>query len=175
MANEAAEPDGSDNMADDTNRYRAEAPAAGEAIEPMEQSDKIPTFHRPTWDEWALGIAAAVAARADCTRRQVGAVILDPENRVVSTGYNGAPSGAPGCGTAGACPRGRQSYAEVPADSPYLGTASPCEALHAEENAVMHARVPLRGCTVYVTHRPCPNCERFLRGTGISRIVWAGM
>jgi dCMP deaminase len=61
---------------------------------------------RPDWDGYFLGIASAVAARADCTRRQVGAVIVKG-NRIVSTGYNGAPSGLPGCLTDGRCPRGK--------------------------------------------------------------------
>jgi deoxycytidylate deaminase len=52
---------------------------------------------RPSWDDWALGIAHAVAARADCTRRKIGAVILDSEHRIVSTGYNGSPPGGPSC------------------------------------------------------------------------------
>lgn len=129
---------------------------------------------RPTVASWALGIALAVSARADCTRRQVGAVILDPENRVISTGYNGYPAGAPGCLTEGACPRGRLSYAQVPADSPYVGTDAPCGALHAEENAVLYARRDLRGCVLYSTHKPCPNCERLLRGTGLASVVWDG-
>lgn len=129
-------------------------------------------FRRPGWDDWAMGIAEAVSRRADCTRRQVGAVILDPEHRIVATGYNGYPSGAPGCATSGACPRGRFTHDEIPPDSPYVGTPSPCSAIHAEENAVLHARTPLAGCTVYVTDKPCPNCQRFLAGTGIVRAVW---
>lgn len=47
-----------------------------------------------------------MATRADCTRRKVGAVILDTELRVVSTGYNGSYPGGPSC-LAGDCPRGR--------------------------------------------------------------------
>lgn len=128
---------------------------------------------RPDWDDWALGLALAVARRADCTRRQVGAVILDAEHRVISTGYNGYPSGKPGCATAGACPRGQKDRTEVPPGAPYVGDdAGHCEAIHAEENAVLYARVPLRGATVYVTHKPCANCHRFLAGTGVSRAVW---
>lgn len=129
---------------------------------------------RPTVHEWALGLALAVSARADCTRRQVGAVILDDENRVISTGYNGYPAGTPGCLTEGACLRGRLSYAQVPADSPYVGTDAPCGALHAEENAVLYARRSLWGCTIYITHKPCPNCERLLKGTGLHLAVWPG-
>lgn len=145
------------------------------AFEAASWPGSIATYLRPTWDEWALALAGAVATRADCTRRQVGAVILDSEHRVVSTGYNGYPSGRPGCATAGACPRGRKSVAEVAPDAPYVGgDAGQCDALHAEENAVLWARRDLRGCTLYCTHQPCPNCARFLAGTGIARVVWPG-
>jgi dCMP deaminase len=130
-------------------------------------------FQRPDWDTWAMGIAEAVSRRADCTRRQVGAVILDPEHRIVATGYNGYPSGAPGCASSGACPRGRFTHEQIPPDSPYVGNPTPCEAIHAEENAVLHAgSARLAGCTVYVTHAPCPNCARLLAGTGIVRVVF---
>lgn len=61
---------------------------------------------RPDWDTWALGIASAVAARGDCTRRQVGAVILGADHRIVACGYNGGRPGGPSC-LAGDCPRGR--------------------------------------------------------------------
>ena len=39
---------------------------------------------RPDWPEWGLGIAYAVAARADCTRRRVGAVVFDEANRILT-------------------------------------------------------------------------------------------
>lgn len=61
---------------------------------------------RPSWDEYGLGIAKAVSVRGDCTRRQVGAVILDKDHRIVGGGYNGTVAGRPGC-LEGACPRGR--------------------------------------------------------------------
>lgn len=127
---------------------------------------------RMSWDVWALGLAAAVAMRADCTRRQVGAVILDSEHRVISTGYNGLPSGMPGCRSAGTCARGRLTYDQQPADVGYTDAEHPCHALHAEENAVVYARRDLSGCTLYCTHAPCTNCARFLRGAGLARVVW---
>jgi dCMP deaminase len=129
--------------------------------------------HRPSWDEWALGLAGAVAARADCTRRQVGAVVLDADRRVLSVGYNGAPPGARGCLTAGACPRGRQTGAQVPPGSSYDTGPGSCIANHAEANALLYSD-PLRrrGGTLYVTHEPCGGCSRLLAGSGLSRAVW---
>ncbi len=73
-------------------------------------------MNRISRDDYGLTVARAVAARADCTRRQVGAVIMDDEGRIVSTGYNGAPAGEPGCASAGACPRGQLAYAS---EAPY--------------------------------------------------------
>lgn len=123
---------------------------------------------RPSWIEWGLGIAEAVASRADCTRREVGAVLLDKHYRVVSTGYNGYPAGAVGC-LAGGCPRGRLTYEELPAYTEY----SNCAALHAEENAVLYADPErMRGGTMFVTDAPCNNCERLLRGLQLERVVW---
>lgn len=124
---------------------------------------------RPDWDEWGLEIAKAVATRADCTRRKVGAVLLDKHNRVVSTGYNGYPAGSKGC-LAGGCPRGQLTYDELPAYSGYSGN---CAALHAEENAVLYADPDrMRGGTVYVTDKPCDNCTRLLKGLQLKRVVW---
>lgn len=66
---------------------------------------------RAGWDEWALGLAHAVGpgptGRADCTRRKVGAVIVEPHrHRVIGLGYNGSEPGGPSC-LKGECPRGR--------------------------------------------------------------------
>lgn len=128
---------------------------------------------RPSWDQWALGIAAAVSERGDCTRRKVGAVILGPDHRVLSTGYNGAPAGSPGCLTEGACSRGRYSYDEIPAGTGLAAIDTQCNSLCAEQHAVLHLPAGvLAGATVYVTDEPCPDCRRFLTGAGITRVVW---
>ena len=124
---------------------------------------------RPDWDTWALGIARAVATRGDCTRLQVGAVILDERHRVVSTGYNGAPPGGPSC-LAGECPRAASGVA--PGSSYDTGPGA-CIALHAEMNAIIWAdpaRLP--GATIYVTFKPCAGCARMISGSGIARTVW---
>lgn len=63
---------------------------------------------RVSWTDYFLGIADSVAVRADCTRRRVGAVVVDPSTKhIIAAGYNGSPPGEPGCLSDGACPRGR--------------------------------------------------------------------
>lgn len=127
---------------------------------------------RPGWNEWALGIAAAVATRADCSRRQVGAILLNAQREIRATGYNGAPSGDPGCLTANACPRGRS---DVEPGSSYDTGAGACIALHAEQNAVLQAsREDQRDGILYVTHKPCDACWRMIRGTPLRAVVYPG-
>lgn len=127
---------------------------------------------RPDWDEYFLLIAEAVALRADCTRRKVGAVIVDQYHRIVATGYNGAYPGGPSC-LAGQCPRGRMSHEEVALGSSYDSGPGSCVALHAEQNAVMYASMDqrVRG-TIYSTEEPCDGCWRMLAGSGVQRVVW---
>ena len=130
---------------------------------------------RPSWDAYFLDIARVVATRADCTRRQAGAVIV-VENRIISTGYNGAPAGDPGCLSAGACPRGQLTYEELKAHSSYDEGLGYCVATHAEVNALLHAGQSCRGATLYVVPgRPCVGCWRSMKSAGLVRVVWAGI
>lgn len=128
---------------------------------------------RVTSDEHGILIAYAVALRADCTRRRVGAVIVDAFGRVIGTGRNGAPPGRPGCLSQGACPRGQQSVSRVAPGSSYSAGAGACIAVHAEVNACFfsdpHAR---RGGTVYITDPPCGDCAKHLVAAGLARAVW---
>jgi dCMP deaminase len=123
---------------------------------------------RPDWDTYFLNLAAAVSSRADCTRSQVGAVLVNASNEVRGTGYNGAPAGVPGCASAGACPRGQLTYAQCAANTDY----SNCVADHAERNAIKHAAADeLPGSTLYVTREPCPDCWELIHDKGIRRVV----
>src|ERR1700743_400972 len=129
---------------------------------------------RPTWVDCFLGIADSVAARADCTRRKVGAVVVDAGTKqIISTGYNGAAPGDPGCLSAGACPRGRHhlvneanrircacgnawpcSVAAQPGSSYDTGVNS-CIAIHAEANALLRAGQQANGSWLFCTDKPC--------------------
>ena len=125
---------------------------------------------RPTWDEWGLALAETVALRADCSRRQVGAVLMTSDHSIVSTGYNGAAPGHPGCLSSGACPRGTSDV--LPGTSYDTGPGS-CIALHAEQNALLRASwSDMLGSTMYVTDKPCEGCWRMLSGTPIACVVW---
>lgn len=125
--------------------------------------------HRPTWDEYFLGIAEAVSKRAACTRRQVGALVV-AEHRIISAGYNGAPPGQPHC-TDGACPRGRLTKEQLPSGGSYTEGPGICIAIHAEENAINYAGRLARGSTLYCTHDPCPGCDQLAIERQIARVV----
>jgi dCMP deaminase len=128
---------------------------------------------RPGWDEYFLNVASAVSTRADCTRRQVGAVIVK-DNRIVSTGYNGAPAGRPGC-LDGACPRGQLSVSEVVPGSSYDTGPGSCIAVHAEANAIIYADYErCRGAVLYCTDEPCEGCCKLIAGAGILGVIWPG-
>jgi dCMP deaminase len=129
------------------------------------------TDPRPSWDDYYLGIAVAASRRADCTRRQIGAIIVK-NNRIISTGYNGAPSGKPGCLTNGACPRGRFSNDEISPGSSYDTGAGACIAIHAEQNAILRAGPECHGAILYVTDVPCDGCARLIEGAEINRVVF---
>jgi dCMP deaminase len=126
----------------------------------------------PGWDEYFLGIAQAVSARAKCLRRRVGAVIV-LDKRIIATGYNGAAPGRPDC-LEGACPRGQLSYDQVAGLGDYdrPGTAGFCIAIHAEVNALLFATRDTKGSTAYITDPPCPGCRKALAAAGIIRAVW---
>ncbi|MDR1394269.1 MAG: dCMP deaminase family protein [Bifidobacteriaceae bacterium] len=128
----------------------------------------------PGWDEYFLGIATAVAARAKCVRRRVGAVLV-MDKRIIATGYNGAASGHPDC-LDGACPRGQLTYEEIAGLGDYdrPGTPGFCIAIHAEVNALLFATRDTKGATAYITDQPCPGCRKALAAAGIVRAVWPG-
>lgn len=124
---------------------------------------------RPDWDLYFLGIADAVSARADCTRRKVGAVIVDQDHRILATGYNGSHPGGPSC-LQGECPRGRKTFQEQP---PLQGGYDDCVATHAESNALLFARASCQGASVYITDPPCQGCEKLLRSAGVKTVIWS--
>lgn len=105
-----------------------------------------------------MGIALAVRQRANCVGRKVGAIIV-LDDRIISTGYNGTPSGTPNC-TQGGCYRCAR-----PNDFPAGEGYDLCICIHAEQNALIAAArfgIAIQGSTVYSTVRPCFGCSKEL-------------
>ncbi|HZX20934.1 MAG TPA: dCMP deaminase family protein [Clostridia bacterium] len=123
---------------------------------------------RPSWDEYFMEIAEVVKTRSTCLRRQVGAVIVK-DKQILSTGYNGAPTGLKHCEEVGCL---RQQL-NIPSGEKH----ELCRGLHAEQNAIIQASlhgVKIEGATIYVTTQPCSVCAKMLINSGIKRLVYTG-
>ena len=123
---------------------------------------------RPTWDDYFMNIAALVAGRSTCLRRQVGCVIVK-DRRILSTGYNGAPTGVAHCEQAGC----RRELEGIPSGERH----EMCRGVHAEQNAIIqgarHGIVLLEG-TAYITAQPCSICTKMIINAGIREIIFDG-
>ncbi len=120
---------------------------------------------RPSWDEYFMDIVGVVSRRSTCVRRKVGAALVK-DRRILSTGYNGAPSGMAHCLDRG-CLRLEM---KVPSGERH----ELCRGLHAEQNAIIQAAlhgVSVRGATLYCTNHPCVICAKMIINAGIVRIV----
>ncbi|MBT9176339.1 MAG: tRNA-specific adenosine deaminase [Firmicutes bacterium] len=114
-----------------------------------------------------MAITRTVAERSTCLRRCVGAVVV-LDKRILTTGYNGAPTGLGHCLDIG-CLREQQN---VPSGERH----ELCRGLHAEQNAIIQAAlsgVSIKGGTLYTTHFPCVLCAKMLINAGIKRIVFS--
>ncbi len=124
---------------------------------------------RAGWDEYFMQIAEIVKTRSTCLRRQVGAVIVR-DNRIITTGYNGAPSRLKECTELGFCKR---EQLHIPSGQRH----ELCRALHAEQNAIIQAAnlgISTKGATMYVTLQPCVICAKMAINAGIVKIVYKG-
>jgi len=122
------------------------------------------------WDHRFMQMARMVGGWSSCyqSNRQIGAVIV-ADKRVLTTGYNGAPSGIMSCVERGECLRRKL-------DIPSGTRAEICYAVHAEENAIAQAArrgIRIEGATLYCTHQPCTICTRLVINSGIQRVVYS--
>ncbi len=121
---------------------------------------------RPDWDHYFMSICDLVATRSTCLRRQVGAILVK-ENRILATGYNGAPSGLRHCLEIG-CLR---EALKIPSGTRH----ELCRALHAEQNCLIQAAyhgVSVAGSILYCTNLPCIICTKMLINAGIMKIFY---
>ncbi len=129
---------------------------------------------RPSKDDYFLSIARVVSSRATCYRRQVGCVLVNERGHILSTGYNGVAMGAPHCNEIKLLGDGRSHLPSLCrgalAGSGYR--LDECEAIHAEQNALLQCRDVWSIGTCYVTVFPCIHCVKLLLNTSCRRIVY---
>lgn len=113
-----------------------------------------------SWDEYFMGVAVLASMRSKDPNTQVGACIVDSNNRILSTGYNGFPYGC--------------SDDEFPweRDGGFGDTKYPY-VVHAELNAILNAGGKnLTGSRIYVALFPCNECSKAIIQAGIKEVIY---
>jgi dCMP deaminase len=136
-------------------------------------------------DQWAMEVAQVTAKRSTCLRRAVGCVLLNAKGHVLSTGYNGVAAGRPHCNEEGEMicdPAPDHNHPDQSCFShPHacLGACSPsgtnldaCEAIHAEQNALLQCKDVYSIFACYCTTSPCVTCVKLLLNTGCQLIYF---
>jgi dCMP deaminase len=122
---------------------------------------------RPDWNTYFMEAAKLSSTMSTCLRRQVGAVIV-LEKRILSTGFNGAPSKVRHCTDDSVCIR--KSMNIKSGERHEL-----CRGAHAESNAIVQAAqfgIPIAGSTLYCTHFPCSFCTKMIINAQIKNIFY---
>lgn len=120
----------------------------------MKRSDYI------SWDEYFMGIALLSAKRSKDPNTQVGACIVNQDNRIVGIGYNGFPHGC----SDDALPWEREGKDSHETKYPYV--------VHAEANAILNSTKNLKGARIYVALFPCNECAKLIIQSGIKEVVY---
>jgi len=123
-------------------------------------------YRRPSWDEYFMEVCDAISKRATCDRGRSGCVIAK-DNRILVTGYVGAPAGLPHCDEVG-----HQLKKMLHEDGSV--TTHCVRTVHAEQNAICQAAkrgIPIDGATLYCRMTPCRTCAMLIINCGIVRVV----
>lgn len=134
----------------------------------------LPIKLRPNWHDIRFDMARAIASRSLCVRDEVGAVIVDLNNKIIGEGYNGPPTGF--WHSNSPCDQWCQRTVNAKIATTLDGREdrgiqrdySDCPALHAESNALMMSDRSLRsGGTIYVTSHICVSCAKLIANSGL--------
>ena len=113
-----------------------------------------------TWDEYFMGVAKLAGMRSKDPHSQVGSVIVSPDNKILSIGYNGFPRGC----SDDEYPWAREGDA---LDTKYLYVT------HSELNAILNYRGgSLEGAKLYVSLFPCNECAKAIIQAGIRTVIY---
>jgi len=115
-----------------------------------------------SWDNYFMGIAYLSGQRSKDPVTQVGACIINDENRIVGIGYNGMPEGCHD-----------DDFPWTKDKSLEYDARKHAYVCHAEMNAILNKNsVSLKGCTIYVSLFPCNECAKLIIQSGIKRVVY---
>ncbi|WP_338971321.1 dCMP deaminase family protein [Spiroplasma endosymbiont of Panorpa germanica] len=113
-----------------------------------------------SWDEYFMAIAELNAMRSKDPETQVGCVVVNNLNQIISSGYNGFPRGI----SNDSFPWDRNQENQFDNKYPYV--------VHSEMNAIVSARGDLSGCIIYTTLFPCHQCVKVIIQAGIKHVYY---
>lgn len=119
---------------------------------------------RPNKNATFLEIAETLSRRSTCARRQVGCVLVNEHHHIVGCGYNGVGANLSHC-------------TDKPCQGAGLASGTgldKCEAIHAEQNALLQCKDVQSIHTAYITCSPCMHCAKLFLNTGVKEIVFTG-
>ena len=125
-------------------------------------------YQATRWDNRFMSFAKDIADWSSCLRRKVGCVTVK-DKRMLTTGYNGAPSSIKSCVERNECIRDKNNIASGE-------NIEMCYAVHAEQNAIAQAAklgVRLEGAYLYCTHLPCSSCAKLIINSGIKKVFYS--
>jgi dCMP deaminase len=111
---------------------------------------------RPTWDEYFLSLAFHVSIRSEDPDIKHGAVIVNKDNHILGTGYNGPVRGS--------------DNSKIPF---HIRDEKRKWMIHAEENAILNTVLRQPDCRIYITGQPCNSCLQRIINFGIKKIIFA--
>lgn len=109
----------------------------------------------PEWVDYFMNIARAVSARSKDPATKVGAILIDDNNHIIGTGYNGFPPGV----------QDTPERWERPAKYDLV--------VHAEANCLLHTTKSARNAKLYTTMYPCQDCAKLIAAAGIKEVFYS--
>ena len=112
-----------------------------------------------SWDQYFMGIAILSSERSKDPSTRVGACIVNSDNKILSMGYNGAPTGL----SDDIMPWDREGD-NLKTKYPYV--------CHSELNAILNCPTSVKGAKVYVTLFPCNECAKAIIQSVIKEVIY---
>jgi dCMP deaminase len=117
---------------------------------------------RPSVDNVMIEMARILSLRGTCARRMVGCILTNKYGHIIGSGYNGPA-------------RGQNHCIDFPCPGAALGHGQGldvCEAIHAEQNALLQCKDVNEIATCYTTMSPCRHCVKLLLNTSCETIFY---